>query len=92
MTDRNDGGTAFPTLETETCHPQFGMSLRDYFAAQALRDFMGAIAAGGWLSHNETQYAAYAKMAYRAADALLAERDKSPTLQAMFEAPGSGGK
>jgi hypothetical protein len=34
---KDDGGSAFPTLETEQYHPQFGMSLRDYFAAAALQ-------------------------------------------------------
>lgn len=32
----DDGGSAFPTLETERFYPQSGMSLRDWFAGQAL--------------------------------------------------------
>jgi hypothetical protein len=32
----NDGGTAFPVLETDKYYGSNGMSLRDYFAGQAL--------------------------------------------------------
>lgn len=66
--DKEDGGTAFPTLETETLHPNPGMSLLDYFAAQAM---IGIIAhpdgfAGQWDKMAEDAYsAAYAMLVER---------------------------
>lgn len=64
---KKDGGPAFPGA-VDTCAPP-GMSLRDYFASQAL---------GLW---DRTRYGAdngqaIAKLAYGIADAMLAEREK----------------
>lgn len=68
-----DGGPAFPSEYTERDkfgHPHIhyakGMSLRDYFAGQAL----ASIVDGRW-QHCE----AYAEAAYRYADAMLAARN-----------------
>ena len=36
MSDIDTGGPAFPMPETEKYHPQFGMTMRDYFASAAL--------------------------------------------------------
>lgn len=63
-----DGGPAFPSLETDTCLPLFGMSLRDYFAGQAL---VGILANGDAESCPDA-----AKGSYAIADAMLAERFK----------------
>jgi uncharacterized protein YjlB len=63
----NDGGPAFPA-----CHPNapetHGMSLRDYFAGQALT--------GIWAnqSYDVADYHTQALHAYKAADAMLAAR------------------
>jgi len=73
-----DGGQAFPMPGTEsTCGPEYGMSVRDYFAAAAMQGFLanrhfyafihdGAEIAAGALAEN----------AYEVADAMLAERAK----------------
>lgn len=78
MTDKiNDGGPAFPGVEkteypscaVETPYP--GMSLRDYFAAEALAALIvahGPASAGGWPTYAE-------RTAYLIADAMLAARE-----------------
>lgn len=87
MTDKIDGGAAFPHPQHETYNHQQkrweevgasgGMSLRDWFAGQAL------VAMGTWspdsaamaATHKERQKLR-AEYAYAQADALLAERGK----------------
>ena len=74
-----DGGPAFPQHYCDNCNDAFespnGMTLRDYFAGQALAaKIMQAdriVAAGG-----EVQPEDIALGVYRIADAMLAERDK----------------
>lgn len=65
------GGSAFPVREP-TLHTEMGMSLRDYFAGQAI---------AGALSENDDYDAAdwknCAAYAYRLADAMLTERNKA---------------
>lgn len=60
-----DPATGLPATYGQV-HIQTGMSLRDYFAAQAM-------AHASWYTKNP---AASAEMCYRAADAMLAERAK----------------
>lgn len=79
MNTPNDGGPAFPFPYTqETCsNAPIGMSLRDYFAAQAL---------SGWLasygperphpSSIEVGCEAVAHCSYALADAMIAVRQK----------------
>ncbi len=68
----NDGGSAFPMgYEGETTIvTQEGMTLRDYFAGQAL---------AGWLAtfgpSEEAESAHIAVFSYRVADAMLAKRE-----------------
>ena len=63
----NDGGSAFPT---ETSHGQdYGMTLRDYFAAAALT---GSLAA----SHTDGEPEEFANVAYIIADAMLERRKR----------------
>lgn len=72
----NDGGPAFPvkvwrlTKDGQTDEPlgHQGLSLRDYFAAAALTGLQHP--------HYEMDDAQLAKVAYDAADAMLAEREK----------------
>lgn len=71
---RNDGGPAFPRPQAETsiggCMEQDGMSLRDWFAGQAL---------AGYLCANPDRMVGTinaAENAYKYADAMLAERKK----------------
>ena len=74
MNQINDGGPAFPHLETtsrgEPYHDHLGMTLRDYFAAAALQGVMAAHTSGGCLVDD-----LYAKYAYDLADAMLKQRD-----------------
>lgn len=68
MTDKPTGGSAFP--HSDPVRGAFsGMSLRDYFAGQALA---GLCATG----ESDTP-SAYAQVAYAMADAMFAERSKT---------------
>ena len=74
---KNVGGPAFPAHTPinptgDAMRINHGMTLRDYFAGQALL---------GMLTHDNTPYSgatidSMATFAYRHADAMLAERDK----------------
>lgn len=77
---KTDGGPAFPTIETTLSNlggqqytayvPVHGMSLRDWFAGQAL---MGMFSSNQWYTGQGSDAA---KWAYHHADAMLAEREK----------------
>ena len=88
MSKRPDGGPAFPVepqgawlpdcddpnaapMREFPGHP--GMSLRDYFAAQAMT---GLIYHNAFALYNQGNATQTAKQAYAAADAMLEERDK----------------
>ena len=64
----NDGGPAFPGDVMSQTHE--GMSLRDWFAGQALVSMTDLVA------DNETSWPNIAKYCYNAADTMLAEREK----------------
>lgn len=71
MTERDDGGPAFPWLDWESSRGEFlqkGMSLRDYFAAKA----MEAILANSQIVVNDKT--SISSMAYQMADSMLAAR------------------
>jgi len=76
MNKQKDGGSAFPMIidNPNRSQTQFltiqGMSLRDYFAAAAMQ---GYIAAG---LPSDVSYRDMAEKVYRAADAMLEERDR----------------
>ncbi len=83
MSKQNDGGPAFPkptTLVTanEPWQPwneeQPGMSLRDYFAAQALNGFLSGRVT--FVDNNNPNENNFAIAAYKVADAMIAERIK----------------
>ena len=74
-----DGGTAFPLAAT--WHPcsgnqnnceEYGMSLRDYFAAKALAGYYAAPN-----TMHEVDPVRVARYCYEQADAMLSERSKS---------------
>jgi len=69
---------AFPHPVPEGCwgDPSCGMSLRDWFAGQAVGSVMH-LCARDTLIPGETIEAAFARKAYDIADALLAARDAS---------------
>jgi hypothetical protein len=64
----NDGGPAFP-IENGNWNISGGMSLRDYFAGQAL----------DLASHDLTEPDHVAERAYRIADAMIVQREKEST-------------
>lgn len=67
MSDKNNGGAAFPEPINSQCG---GMSLRDYFAAKAMQGIASAA------PHNCVDPRDVAEDAYQFADAMLAERAK----------------
>jgi hypothetical protein len=74
MADRtDDGGPAFPREDYQRSDApgQRGMSLRDYFASQALEGGLGEYFTAGdaW-----TDYTDFAESCYRIADAMLKAR------------------
>ena len=76
-----EGGQAFPLQEADTCGwTHRGMTLRDYFAGQALAGMSHNLA--GMLGYTPSAYAkgphneALADRAYALADAMLRERAK----------------
>ena len=73
MTTINDGGPAFPLSRTSSISKNYeGMTLRDYFAAQALSGLAGRKFHKG---DREEGYAEWsAAMAYEFAYAMLAAR------------------
>ncbi len=72
----NDGGQAFPSgsVHGSTHVMRDGMTLRDYFAGQALGGFCATLSGSNldvsWFEQHG------AKAAYRVADAMIAERNK----------------
>ena len=78
MTEKNDGGPAFPSEGEGFGNPKYhapGMSLRDYFAGQALSGMLTQAEAKS-IEFLPGLYKTCAKAAYDIADALLAQREK----------------
>ena len=82
--NKQTGGPAFPSGESyyttdlsgnRTKHgksPQYeGISMRDYFAAKAMQGLLAS-----WGEHDMTDYEEFTYIAYKMADAMLAERAK----------------
>lgn len=70
MTDYNNGGPAFP-VAAKYAHNE-GMTLRDWFAGQALAGYF----AYKWAEHQNTATIDTANYFYQMADAMLAARGK----------------
>lgn len=68
-----DGGQAFPTPEDEHTHHIYGMTLRDWFAGQALPTMTTDLVA----DDDDEAFDVAARDAYRAADAMLRARTKA---------------
>lgn len=73
MSERN-GGLAFPS-NPPGYEPAPGMTLRDWFAGQALP---GMISAAMQSSARETPWTMVAAVSYAIADAMLAARETTP--------------
>ena len=67
MNNDKTGGAAFPHVSTHM--DRTGMTLRDYFAGQALVALAEHVGKFD-MSHSQAEYA------YRLADAMIAEREK----------------
>ena len=65
----NTGGAAFPYAAVHGCNGEYGMTLRDYFAAKALPTAIKEVEDAG--TYNLAEVAA---IAYQYADAMLKER------------------
>lgn len=74
----DDGGPAFPLQRVGSFGrgdaANEGMSLRDYFAGQALAGWLGSFGADH--EEDEVEGQTVAAFAYRIADAMLCERSK----------------
>jgi hypothetical protein len=68
MKEIDDGGPAFPIAETDKIHGSFGMTLRDWFAGQALAGIMA--------TNPQSKDECLAGVAYNLADAMLLARSK----------------
>jgi len=66
---KDTGGPAFPTMLYEHGGESGGMTLRDYFAAKAMQGLLAG--------HSGNTPDVFAEWAYKYADAMLAERDKT---------------
>lgn len=73
----NDGGPAFP-FAAEYGHPAAcgGMTLRDWFAGQALTGFLASLEEHESAQFGEPSHAA--KTAFQYADAMIAAREAKP--------------
>lgn len=79
MSARENGGPAFPQHVAPAYRQEpeiWGMTLRDYFAAQAMASVIPS--SGTFLGETRADFAEIiAADAYRIADAMLAERSKA---------------
>ena len=73
---KDDGGPAFPIPESDEFNPCDGMSLRDYFAAQAMAGILASAeeVADRDLGPGASRAAVIASQAYFIADAMLKQR------------------
>ena len=79
MSDKDDGGQAFPLGANEYGGhgPQAGMTLRDYFAAKAMQSMLLSSRDGGWnVGIGGRDNGHIAEIGYALADAMLSERAK----------------
>jgi len=76
MSDIDTGGPAFPMPETETFHPVFGMTLRDYLASAALNGILSGPCGKDGVSMKEWHDAP--RFAYEIADLMIRARNPSP--------------
>ena len=76
MTGKHDGGPAFPRFEAPVHGsypiPVGGMSLRDWFAGQALAGWMAS-----FIADEAVKADGCAQLAYQLADAMLAARSEA---------------
>jgi hypothetical protein len=84
----NNGGPAFPVGD-QSLHPLLiGMSLRDWFAGMALGALRSQILT--MMMTKEGDVSKAAEVAYRVADAMIAQRDKNPEPETKETTNGTG--
>ena len=71
MSDKKDGGPAFPSEAGSQNFGRSGMTLRDWFAGQALAGI-----AADYIEADAVDASEYASACGELADAMLAEREK----------------
>jgi len=71
---KEDGDVAFPAITGNGYFYQRGMSIRDYFAGQALAGSLAGAELNNYISEESAKK--FAAEAYILADAMLAEREK----------------
>lgn len=79
MSKIEDGGPAFPSPQCGDWSPEYGMSLRDWFAGQALAGMLSMPSdpeSGNFHNNCGVPFIGTARYAYRMADAMLAARSK----------------
>lgn len=76
-TVKDYGGAAFPCEggSDSGLYPDPGMSLRDWFAGQAIAGHLASL--NPTAEHDPDSAAAFARSSYQIADAMLAERSKA---------------
>lgn len=75
MTDKPENPSAFPVQEDDRLVGEYGMTLRDYFAGQALAGLI-SMATVDDIATLDTPSEDFAEAAYGQADAMLKERAK----------------
>ena len=78
MSGVKDGGPAFPMQGTNIIdHPNYGMIATDAQSGMSLRDWFAGQALAGYVAHNpESLDVDLARVAYNTADAMLVQRGK----------------
>jgi len=79
VTEPNDGGPAFPTVDANRAEGEYGtmgMSLRDWFAGQALAGLLSDVRFS-LVNDTVNPVELYPSLAYQYADAMLVERAKA---------------
>ncbi|MBB5709303.1 hypothetical protein [Sphingomonas xinjiangensis] len=71
MATKPENPTAYPSGDFTGCEPGYGMTLRDWFAGQALGGMCATLDGVG-----DPNWELLASDSYKAADALLVERGK----------------
>ena len=69
----NTGGAAFPYAALHGCNGEYGMTLRDYFAAKALQGFIASANHKGLYAPPDNELAS---AAFQLADAMLKARQE----------------
>lgn len=75
MNKINDGGPAFPAHHFDLADNEHGMTLRDYFAAQALAGWLASYSPDATHPAGRGKEGDVAEMSYALADAMLRARE-----------------